>query len=370
MEIEYIFIDTNIFVSENFLEGHYIKKILEFGKKNQIGIISTKTNVNEIKNQFRKKVSESLAGYKSYMNSGSAKYLRNTKFGQKVNDYKFSKIKVEDLCEEFNKKIDEKLESSNVIILPFQNIDSSIILESYFESKPPFSNKKDKKLGFPDAFIIENLKKWVSENDTKLVVLTGDSDFSHLEELFVDKFEIATDIKEKYNSIVNSIQIHEKKLTEERLETLDKVYNSVSVDIEQEIKEYFKEGILDDESFYYEYTTENIYDISNLKFINIINHGYSIKKIHNEEEIEIEVLIDIEFSIDVLTDDLDSWTYDSDNKVVFYREIGTIIFEGKIELALETMMYIIGKDEYEDIIDFDITPDSYKISISDPNSFF
>lgn len=366
--IEYIYIDTNIFVSQNFLEGQYINKLLKFGTDKYIKIILTSTTVGEIKNQFRIKINESFIAYRQYMKSPNAKYLRNVDFGKKVNDYEFSKLKIDDFCKEFNDLFDKKLKDSDVIILPYTYVDSTFILEAYFNQQPPFSGKKEKKLGFPDAFIIENLKGWIKDSGKNLTILTNDEDFSHLKS-FSTQIKITNDIIEKYNNINNSIQVLEKKLTNERLETLDTLYNSNSETIIKDIKEYFKDGVLEDESIYYVCTNENVYDVSNLEFTNITNHGFNIKEILNAEEIKIEIIIDVYFSIDVLTDDMDSWVYDSEDKEVYFRHQKDITIEGMIEITLETIVNIIDKNEYQDSIDLNIDSDSYKITVHEPDYY-
>jgi hypothetical protein len=360
-------LDTNIFVSQNFLEGKYIKNILGFGSTNDISIVLPQVTVNEIKAQFRLKVSEAMVAYKEYMKSSNARYLKNVEFGQKVNDYEYSKIKIDDLCAEFNAKLDEEFSLANVVVIPYGKLDSKNILEPYFKNEPPFSVKKDKKHGFPDAFIIESLKKWVKENDKSLTVVSNDADFSFLNSEF-DALTVIPEIQTIYNKVVNQIKVRQEKLTQERLEVLDAIFSAESPKIIEQIKEYFKTGVLDDLSYYYEYTTENIYDISNLQFKDFDNHGYSIKEIHNEEEIEIEVLIDFTFMIDVLTDDLDSWVYDSEDKEVHYRHTTTVTFEGKVELAFNAMLYIIDKKEFDNTIEFDTDFEIMKIEIHDPYS--
>lgn len=359
--IKNVYLDTNIFIRQNFLEGKYIRKIFDFASDGSIYIILPLTTINEVKAQFHLKVAEGLLAYKKYMTSPNAKYLRNVSFGKKVNDYSYSKLSVLELRSEFEEELDELLTTSNVTILPYGPIDSNKILKPYFEEKPPFSSKKDKKYEFPDAFIIEALKEWFKDHST-LTILSGDSDFSHLSEE-LEGVTVIEDIKHAYNVINNQL-----KVDKERLEKLDDIYSNSDDQIIQHIKDYFTEGVLDDISYYMQYTSENIYDISNLQFKDFSNHGYNVKTIHNEEEIEVEILIDFEFTIDVMTDDLDSWVYDSEDKEIHYRETATIIFEGKVELAFEAMLYIINKSDFEDQIEFGPMNDSYKITIYDPHS--
>jgi len=361
--MENIYIDTNIFISQNFLEGKYIKKLLLFSENEKIQIILAETTINEVKSQFKTRVTQAFAGYRQYMNLKSTKYLRNLEFGKKVNDYSYSKIRIEDFQSEFEEKLDEKLRLSKVVILPYNdNIDSKNILEAYFNEHPPFSSKKNKKLGFPDAFIIENLKQWVLEEDNKLTILSGDADFNFLALQF-DNIIISNDIKGKYNEIVNAIKVAEEKLTKERLEMLDYVYKINVEQINKDVRDYFKEGELDDESLYYEHTTENIYDISNVVFQDVINHGYNIKSIINEEEIKIEILIDVWFTIDVLTDDINTYVYDKEDGVIYYLDQETLQVEGKIDITMDAVMYVVNRNEYEEIIDYDIKSSSYEILI-------
>lgn len=361
--MKYIHLDTNIFVSQNFLEGRYINELLKFCKEGKIRILLTQVTVNEVKKQFKEKVNEALNEYKRYMKVKEVKYLRNTDFGKKVNDYSYDKIKADTLSEEFNLKFDKVLEESDVEVLPYlTNIDSTPILEAYFNEEPPFSSKKDKKLGFPDAFVIENIRSWINENNIPLTILSNDNDFAFLEEEHI-LITIANDIREEYNLISNEIKLIEEEITKERLIILDRIYSQNKASIDQYLKDYFNYGILDDESLYYGYATENIYDISDLKFMDIIQHGYNLKNVIDEEQIEIEILVDLHYKINVLTDDINAYVYDREDRVVYYMDQENIEVSGKVEIRLTGIAYIISDDEYEDNLDLELDSNSYEIHI-------
>ncbi|MEM6396733.1 MAG: PIN domain-containing protein [Bacteroidota bacterium] len=361
--MKYIHIDTNVFVGQNFLEGRYINELLEFSKKGDIRIILTQVTLNEVKKQFKEKVQEAFNEYKKYMKVKEVKYLRNTDFGRKVNDYSYDKIKVDTLSEEFNLKFDKVIKESNVEVLPYlTNIDTARILEAYFDEKPPFSSKKDKKLGFPDAFIIENIKNWIKENNTDITILSYDNDFVFLKEEY-DFITISNNIREEYNLISNEIKLREEKITKERLSVLDRIYYQNKTEIDQYLEDYFKYGVLDDESLYYSYTTENIYDISNLKIMDIVHYGYNLKNVLDEEQIEIEILVDLHFTINVLTDDINAYVYDREDRVVYYMDQENIEVSGKVEIRLTGIAYIISDDEHEDSINLELNSDSYEIHV-------
>ncbi len=48
------------------------------------------------------------------------------------------------------------------------------LVEGYFELKPPFGNKPDKKHEFPDAIAVKSLERYAEEKDTQMLVVSGD----------------------------------------------------------------------------------------------------------------------------------------------------------------------------------------------------
>lgn len=77
--VENIFIDTSIFVQENFLEGNRINELLRLFEEGHFRHITSLITVNEIKNQFSKKVSIAIEEHNKAMNNKVFDCLRNYK---------------------------------------------------------------------------------------------------------------------------------------------------------------------------------------------------------------------------------------------------------------------------------------------------
>lgn len=82
------------------------------------------------------------------------------------------------------------LESCRAEMIPIGATDAVSVFDDYFNMKPPFGEGK-KKSEFPDAFIIKGLVRYAVENQKKVIVVSGDSDFEracqqHEELVFCD----------------------------------------------------------------------------------------------------------------------------------------------------------------------------------------
>lgn len=80
--------------------------------------------------------------------------------------------------------IEEKLEKEyqtiyrNSLLLGYT--DPEEVFKGYFETLPPFSDKKGKKNEFPDAFIIDSIKKHIKKSHYKnILIISGDTDWEN-----------------------------------------------------------------------------------------------------------------------------------------------------------------------------------------------
>ena len=61
---------------------------------------------------------------------------------------------------------------SKAKMLPFTEPED--VFKAYFNNEPPFNTSNDKKSEFPDAFIINAVKKYVNDNQTVNVLVVSD----------------------------------------------------------------------------------------------------------------------------------------------------------------------------------------------------
>ena len=65
-----IFIDSNIFIKENYLQGKYINALLKLGKDDVINMLTHEIVIGEVKDnvQFSKKTKEGLNNLIKFVN--------------------------------------------------------------------------------------------------------------------------------------------------------------------------------------------------------------------------------------------------------------------------------------------------------------
>lgn len=82
----------------------------------------------------------------------------------------------DELISKGEEMFDDFLRKINAEILGADLIDVSVILDDYFETKPPFENGEKKKSEFPDAFIAQQIRKRFGETE-KVVIVSNDKGF-------------------------------------------------------------------------------------------------------------------------------------------------------------------------------------------------
>ena len=83
--MDIVFLDTSVFVSENFLEGRRIQEIFKLSYSGHLSIILPIITYNEILSRIRFNGLESISGYKAFRDK--VKILRNIpEFEERFND--------------------------------------------------------------------------------------------------------------------------------------------------------------------------------------------------------------------------------------------------------------------------------------------
>jgi hypothetical protein len=197
----YVFLDTSIFETNNFLEGRRINELLKLSEEKEITVILTEITYNEIISRFRKNLKDVEGALKSFRdktrawrNLPSKVFFRQATFSDSIDK--------EADVEEFKRILDERLRISNVIVVNYPTINISTIFDKYFTKSLPFGENQ-KKDEFPDAFALLILEEWCKKNNQKCNVLSTDKDMTGYEnswllvhkdyEAFLDKIVRAVD---------------------------------------------------------------------------------------------------------------------------------------------------------------------------------
>ncbi|MEQ1812599.1 MAG: PIN domain-containing protein [Terricaulis sp.] len=74
-----------------------------------------------------------------------------------------------------DRRLTKFLMEASAVVLPSENVPISDLLERYFASTPPFSESK--KSEFPDAISLLSLERWASDQDRRVLAVSGDKDW-------------------------------------------------------------------------------------------------------------------------------------------------------------------------------------------------
>ncbi len=170
IETHLIFLDSSIFIKENFFAGNKLKAFLNYEKESKIELITTEITKNEcISNlgeflansntTFNKALKEINNKAKTFKNIDSLNHIFNLQ-----TSFNFDKEK---------KKLEKKF--IKLILDHFKeiNIDSKKtlkIVDDYFKQNAPFKNGK-KKHEFPDAIVLNSLDSWCQKKKKKIYVV-------------------------------------------------------------------------------------------------------------------------------------------------------------------------------------------------------
>lgn len=330
---ENIFLDTSIFVQENFLEGKRINEFLNLSKAGSINLVLSIITVNEIKSRFKKQARVAIEKHNELLNDRQMSVLRNSTM-EKSKLVKFSKIKV--IVEEFDALLDAELLNANTTIIEYPVIDSEQIFKKYFEGTFPF-NTGEKKHEFPDAIALLSVEEWCSKNKTKCVIFSKDNDF------LKSKPAKGVTVNADYENYLEALLT---RLYKERVDIASILFTKNDLLINKELEEWIKTEV-DDDTIYYDFT--NSYDVHDIKIssINVIKKEYQVISVE-EESIEVEATATVEVKIILTIDDEESGIYDSEEKEMHYMETTELTVDQELEIPLNILFHITNKDDYDD----------------------
>ena len=174
METKNIFIDTSVYEANNFLAGKKMQALIKYAEENVIKIYTSDILVSELKDRVRKKINESKREWKKYRNANPDGIFKNSElhslFGQLWSiDFK-EQIRI------IQNKIDKVVEETPINIIKTTNTNVDLIFHRYFNNEPPFKEGL-KKYEFPDAFILQSIIDWCTQQKQKMIVLSFDKDW-------------------------------------------------------------------------------------------------------------------------------------------------------------------------------------------------
>lgn len=187
-----VFIDTSVYEEGQFVASGILKTLINEASDGRIRILLPEITEREVLRHIRKRVSEDKTRLVEKLLQSVLKEIPSVK--SKIEELR--KL-VKDAEPEIEKRFLDNVTKSRTVRIPLQqDIDLQSILDSYFERRAPFSEKK--KSEFPDAFVLKSLELWCKERNTTCFVLSKDGDMRD----YKSEFLIFRDDKEYVNELI------------------------------------------------------------------------------------------------------------------------------------------------------------------------
>jgi len=202
LETQNVFIDTSIFISQNYGYNNAVfSNLVRLIEMDRANLFITDITIKEIKSHIISDVQKANKAISKFKND--AKILRNTKllFSEIVDDFNEEKIIIN-----LNAQLDSFLEKTKVSNLSTSSVSIDKVFDKYFNKHAPFGEGK-KKSEFPDAFVMEALNNWCHENDEKIYIVSQDNDLKEYCEkndrlFYLDKLAKFIDAVEFHDEIL------------------------------------------------------------------------------------------------------------------------------------------------------------------------
>ena len=323
---ENIFIDTSVFIKENFVAGIKLNALIKHAKEQKIELYTTEITVEECLSNIEKQFRHGKNLFKKTVKSigSKAKILKNVKTIKQIFDIEENfdtEKELEILRADFKELIDE-----NFRYIPIDSTKTTKIFHDYFREKPPFKDG-NKKYEFPDAFVLNSIESWCKNQREYIYVLSNDEDFlTYKNQRLIPIIE--------YDKLLNLISYtySEENIITKVEETITSSEREITERVIGEFESGFPTGGWD-ESFGYEYYLNGFEDV-------VLNHlSHSILSIYDNKAI-VELNFEGNYSVEIGYEDLSMAYYDKEDDTYFGVERSSQIVSANVELTVELNIYV------------------------------
>jgi len=295
----YIFLDTSIFIRENFFAGNKLQAFLKHEEESEIELLTTDITIKECMSNLHEFLANSNATFNQALKelNGKAKTFKNIEslnviFNlQKTFDFEKEKLLLEEKL--------TKLISKHFKVVNIDSNKTLKVIDDYFNFKPPFKNGK-KKHEFPDALVLNSLETWCKRNHRKIYVVADDDDFNSFES------DLLIPIKE-YDRLLDQISFtfSDENISKKIDEIIDEKRDEIISLIEVRFIDSFPTDGLD-------YSQGYEYEIKEIKGVSSYIECHSVLQIFDNVA-KVELTVPIDYKIDVSYEDTNSGWYDRED---------------------------------------------------------
>jgi hypothetical protein len=292
-----VFIDTSVFRAKQFnVEAEAFSSLGSLIEEGRARVYTTSVTRREIKHRISAAVKSARAAKKAFQKE--AWIFRNLK----KPEYEALFCKGSEAAEVLDVfgQVESYLSEVNATDIPLKHASPEKIFDDYFSHHAPFGEEK-KKDEFPDAFVIDSIRKWCGQESQTMYIISGDGDMKdccgedgplfHLPDVaaFVDLVIRQDEANSKF--ALRAFQEHEGQ-----------------------IKSAIEAAFRDAGFFLTDQTGEDVDIVS----VDEIDLGYPDLLRADDDEAVVEILPMITFTAELSYEDPDSGIWDSEDKVMLF----------------------------------------------------
>jgi predicted RNA-binding protein Jag len=330
-----IFIDTEVFVSNNFFQNKNLQRLAEFGNSETVNIYLTEITKNEIQSNIKENLmnaQQEINNFKKII-SNKGKILKNLQNFKPYID--LPKLEVNINFDELSIELENFIKEGKVKFIAFELANITDVVNNYFNQKPPFSLGK-KKHEFPDAIVLSAIENWCKKENEQIYVISDDADF---------KSYVSSEIITIPNIKIMLDKINKQYQTDETL-WITKIFEINRENIIEKINEAFIEKIYDEVGFEIEITDVKIEKT-------ILYDALLVEENSPSGEYIFQLDYDISFTAQVTYDDYTFSSYDKEDDKYYFIEKATRQIEMQntqtAEISLEAYFEDGEKPEDADV---------------------
>ncbi|MEH2533907.1 hypothetical protein V1277_006797 [Bradyrhizobium sp. AZCC 1588] len=276
LETKFVFLDTEAFVREKFdWNSKALARFQELAASNHVKLLTTIITKTEVRRKLREHLS----------NAGSALKKYEVLLAQLDAGTTVQRALAPESIEHLDNLFDDFLLKSQAIEIPL-DVDITTLFDDYFRQKPPFSEKK--KAEFPDAAVVQSIRRWCNRKFCKAYIVSGDPDLKACSD---DVLLHAETISEIISKATVTRRIHDELLTfvKENASLNDELHRALrgkKVTVLNPYGGVYHHDIQADGAIY---ATSNL-DVTELNVLTQRSTGFTC-------EIQFDVQIDIELEL-------------------------------------------------------------------------
>lgn len=362
-----VVIDSNIIISDFWMESIPSKMLLENSKSGQIDLYIPKVVLDEVCNKFNERI-------RAHSSNISKEVRSFEKLSKQTTSIFITKEAEDKIFEDYKTYLNKIITENSIKILKYPNTSHEYLAKKAMLKKKPF-NENEK--GYRDNLIWENIKSLISSEDIEipatpeLIFITKNyKDFTENNNIHGDliedlenqslnseSVEIIETLSEFKDKFLNYYFTHSEAFKNKLIKNEFWDFNITPAVLEF-LKEKFEGSYIDN---YYSFAPLSNDDPT----VNYINEEFEISKLDvkkiNSQEYLVDLTINIDVDIEYYVDKSDYWStnettfsiidLDWNDHVIAVSDTVNIAFEVSLlidnELNIETIELLKINDEYE-----------------------